>query len=159
MLDTLQLMFDFVVIDTSGSFDDFALTALDHSATIVLVATLDIPSLKSLKLATGTLDVLNFDRATWKFVLNRADAKVGLGIDEFESTVGLKTDHTLESSREVLASVNRGEAVVRAHPGHSNSKAFKALAASLAASLAPKVPAQGTADGRKSTGRLRLRKA
>jgi pilus assembly protein CpaE len=159
LLDTLQLMFDFVVVDTSGSFDDLALTALDHSTTILLVATLDIPSLKSLKLAAGTLDVLNFDRSTWKFVLNRADAKVGLGADEFESTVGLKADHSLESSRDVLAAVNRGEAIVRAHPGHANSKAFKALAASLAASLAPKVPAQGTAEGRKSTGRLRLRKA
>ena len=56
-------MFDFVVVDTSGSFDDFALTALDHAATIVLVATLDIPSLKGLKLAAGTLDLLNFPRS------------------------------------------------------------------------------------------------
>ncbi|WP_322919540.1 AAA family ATPase [Nocardioides renjunii] len=159
LLDTLQLMFDFVVVDTSGSFDDFALTALDHSATIVLVATLDIPSLKGLKLATGTLDLLNFPRETWKFVLNRADAKVGLSVDEFESTVGLKADHSLESAREVLACVNRGEAIVRAHPGHANSKAFKALAASLAAALSPKVPSQGTPEGRKSPGRLRLRKA
>ena len=47
------------------------------SATIVLVATLDIPSLKGLKLATGTLDLLNFARTTWQLVLNRADAKVG----------------------------------------------------------------------------------
>jgi len=159
LLDATQTMYDFVVVDTSGSFDDFALAALDRSATIVLVATLDIPPLKGLKMATGTLDLLNFERSSWKFVLNRADAKVGLSVDEFESTVKLKADHSLESSREVLACVNRGEAIVRAHPNHANSKAFKALAASLAASLAPKVPAQTTAEGRKSTGRLRLRKA
>ena len=55
----------------------------------------------------------------------------------------LKADHSLESSREVLACVNRGEAIVRAHPNHANSKAFKALAVSLAAALSPKVPAPG----------------
>jgi pilus assembly protein CpaE len=158
LLDTLQTMFEFVVVDTSGSFDDFALTALDRSTTIVLVATLDIPALKGLKLATGTLDLLNFERSTWKLVLNRADAKVGLSVDEFESTVGIKADHSLESSREVLASVNRGEPIVRAHPGNANSKALKALAASLVEARAPKVPAQGSAEGRKSGGRLRLRK-
>lgn len=160
LIDVLELMFDFVVVDTSGTFDDYALAALDRTSTIVLVATLDIPALKGLKLATGTLDLLNFARDTWKFVLNRADAKVGLGVDEFESTVGLKADHRLESSREVLASVNRGEAIVRAHPGHANSKALKALASSLASGASPKVPTQGTPEGRKSTGsRLRLRKA
>ena len=90
LLDTAQTMYDFVVVDTSGSFDDFALAALDRSATIVLVATLDIPSLKGLKMATGTLDLLNFERSSWKLVLNRADAKVGLSVDEFESTVKLE---------------------------------------------------------------------
>jgi pilus assembly protein CpaE len=159
LLDTLRAMYDFIVVDTSGSFDDFALASLDRSATIVLVATLDIPSLKGLKLAIGTLDLLNYERGTWKLVLNRADTKVGLSVDEFESTVKLKADHSLESSRDVLACVNRGEAIVRAHPHHANSKSFKALAASLTASLAPKVPAQTTAEGRKPAGRLRLRKA
>ena len=117
-------MFDFIVVDTSGVFDDHALTALDRTDTIVLVGTLDIPALKALKLATGTLDLLNFGRDSWKFVLNRADGKVGLSVGEFESTLGLKADATLVSSREVLAAVNRGEALVKAYPGHANSKAI-----------------------------------
>ncbi len=153
MIDTLKSMFDYVVIDTSGVFDDNALTALDRTNTIILVATLDIPALKGLKLATGTLDLLNFSRDTWKFVLNRADGKVGLTIDEFESTLGLKSDTTLVSSREVLTAVNRGEALVRAYPSHPNSKAIIAFAQSFigANDTAPK--------SRKASGsRLRLRK-
>ena len=104
-------MFDFVVVDTSGVFDDHALAALDRSATIILVGTLDIPALKGLKLATGTLDLLNFPRDSWKL---RAQPGRRQGrphaADEFESTLGLKADHSLVSSREVLAAVNRGEA-------------------------------------------------
>ena len=115
-------------VDTSGVFDDFALTALDRTDTLVLVGTLDIPALKGLKLATQTLDLLNFPREKWRFVLNRADAKVGLSTDEYESTLGLKADCSLVSSREVLAAVNRGEPLVKAYSGHANSKAIKAFA-------------------------------
>ena len=153
MIDTLKSMFDYVVVDTSGVFDDNALTALDRTDTIILVATLDIPALKGLKLATGTLDLLNFPRDTWKFVLNRADGKVGLTVDEFESTLGLKANTTLVSSREVLTAVNRGEALVRAYPSHPNSKAITSLAHSFigVSDTGPK--------GRKASGsRLRLRK-
>lgn len=124
MIETLKGMFDYIVVDTSGVFDDHALTALDRTDSIVLVGTLDIPALKALKLATGTLDLLNFGREKWKFVLNRADGKVGLTVAEFESTLGLKADATLVSSREVLAAVNRGEALVKAYPNHPNSKAI-----------------------------------
>lgn len=157
MLDVLREQFEHVVVDTSGVFDDYALAALDRSDAIVLVATLDIPSLKGLKLATNTLDLLNFPRETWTFVLNRADAKVGLTVDEFESTLGLKADYQLVSSREVLAAVNRGEALVSAFPTHANTKTIKRLAASL--TVVP-TEEESRAGGRKATPkRLRLRRA
>src|SRR6478735_11272305 len=145
-------MVDFVIVDTSGVFDDHALCALDRSDLIVLVGTLDIPSLKALKLATSTLEMLNFPKSTWKFVLNRADGKVGLGADEFEKTLGLKADCSLVSSREVLAAVNRGEALVSAYPNHANTKALVSFAHSIAA-LAHSAEADEKAPSRrKATG-------
>jgi pilus assembly protein CpaE len=161
LLDELRRMVDFVVVDTSGMFDDLALCALDRSDCIVLVGTLDIPSLKALKLATSTLEVLNFPKSTWRFVLNRADGKVGLTVDEFEKTLGLKSDSSLVSSREVLAAVNRGEALVSAYPSHPNTKALVAFSRSVAASIGDTAEAaEGSPTGRKSSGsRLRLRRA
>ena len=154
LLDGLKATFEFVVVDTSGVFDDQALAALDRSDTIILVGTLDIPALKGVKLAASTLDLLNFPRESWAFVLNRADAKVGLSQSEFESTLGLKADTTLVSSREVLAAVNRGEPLVTAFPGNSNSKALTSFAATLAKSHA----AESDATSGRKAGRLRLRK-
>jgi len=161
LLDALRRMVDFVVVDTSGTFDDHALCALDRSDGIVLVGTLDIPSLKALKLATSTLDVLNFPRDTWRFVLNRADGKVGLTSEEYEKTLGLSADCSLVSSREVLAAVNRGEALVSAYPNHPNSKALVAFSKIVADSVAgPNGNSEGTPSNRKSSGsRLRLRRA
>lgn len=156
MLDGLKEMFDHVVVDTSGVFDDQALAALDRSDAIVLVGTLDIPALKGVKLATSTLDLLNFDRGSWSFVLNRADAKVGLTASDFESTLGLRADATLVSSREVLAAVNRGEPLVAAYPGNANSKALVTFASELAAAHAT-ADAETAGAGRRS-GLLRRRK-
>ena len=159
LLDSLRQMVDFVVVDTSGVFDDNALCALDRSDLIVLVGTLDIPSLKALKLATSTLDMLNFPKATWKFVLNRADGKVGLTTDEYEKTLALKADCSLVSSREVLAAVNRGEALVSAYPGHPNSKALVAFSKDVTETLGASVGDEGDPSSRKSSGsRLRLRR-
>jgi pilus assembly protein CpaE len=159
LLDALRRMVDFIVVDTSGVFDDQALCALDRSDLIVLVGTLDIPSLKALKLATSTLEVLNFPKSTWKFVLNRADGKVGLTAEEYEKTLGLKADCSLVSSREVLAAVNRGEALVSAYPGHINSKALVAFATNVTSVLGQPGDGEGSSSSRKSSGsRLRLRR-
>jgi pilus assembly protein CpaE len=159
LLDLLVRVYDYVVVDTSGIFDDVALTALDRTDTLILVGTLDIPALKGLKLAIQTLDLLNFPREKWKFVLNRADAKVGLSIEEYEGTLGLKADCSLVSSREVLTAVNRGEPLVLAYSGHPNSKAIKAFATSIAGAARAAEPGEEP-DGksRSSAGRFRLRK-
>jgi pilus assembly protein CpaE len=133
VLEHLKKTFDFVVVDTSGAFDDYALSAIDHSDVLLLVGTLDIPALKSLKVATDTLDLLNVPRAQWQLVLNRADAKVGLSPSEFEKALDLAINASIPSSLEVPASINRGECIVLANPRHAVSHTINALAASLAA--------------------------
>ena len=92
---------------------------------LVLVGTLDIPALKSLKLATGTLDLLNFPRDRWRLVLNRADSKVGLSGRGVRGDAGPQRHREpRRPSRDVLAAVNRGEPIVRANRGHQVSKAL-----------------------------------
>ncbi|MFC7493412.1 MULTISPECIES: AAA family ATPase [unclassified Nocardioides] len=164
VLDVLMEMFDAVVVDTSGAFDDYALPAIDRSDLLVLVGTLDIPALKSLKLTAGTLDLLNVSRQRWRVLLNRADAKVGLSAKEFAETLGVEVAASVPSSRDVLAAVNRGEAIVRANPGHQVSKILAAFAASLAPDAAPVLhatqPSASAESEPKATTRrgLRLRK-
>jgi pilus assembly protein CpaE len=128
ILQLLKTSFDYVVVDTSPSFDDFVLQAFDHTDLLVLVASLDIPALKNLKVATDTLDLLNMPRTQWRLVLNRADAKVGLSPAEVEKTLDLPIVASIPSSREVPASINRGVLLVRTEPRHSVSTAIKTLA-------------------------------
>jgi len=133
VLRTLAGMFDVVVVDTGGTFDDHAVQSLVHCDLLLLVGTPDIPSLKSLKLATGTLDLLDLPRDRWRLVLNRTDSKAGLAASEFESTLGLAVLVDVPAHRAVLSCVNRAETIVRSHPGHAVAKALRSLAAATGA--------------------------
>ena len=158
VLQILKQLFDIVVVDTSGAFDDCALGALDHTDLLLLVGTLDIPALKSLKLATGTLDLLNVPRSRWRILLNRADPKVGLSVGEFAETLGLPVATSLASSRDVLTAVNRGEVLVRTQRTHPFSKTVVGLARSVVEDLGQSTGPEPTLLRRGGHLRLRSRK-
>ena len=128
VLDLLKQQFDFVVVDTPPAFDDHVLAAFDQSDMVALLATLDIPALKNLKLTLETLDLLNYPRERWRLVLNRADSKVGLAVNEVEKTLKAPIVAQIPSSRDVPASINRGVPIVLDDPRHPVTLAIKAFA-------------------------------
>lgn len=128
VLRILREMFQYVVVDTPPAFTDHVLAAFDESDVLALLATMDIPALKNLKLSLETLDLLNYPRDRWRIILNRADAKVGLAMSEVEKTLRVPISAEIPSSREVPASVNRGVPIVLESPNHPVSQAIKLFA-------------------------------
>jgi pilus assembly protein CpaE len=128
ILDLLRERFEFVVVDTPPAFDDQVLAAFDRSDLIALIATLDIPALKNLKLTLETLELLNYPREKWAVVLNRADSKVGLAMNEVEKTLKVPISAQIPSSRDVPASINRGTPIVLDDAKHPVSLAIKQFA-------------------------------
>jgi pilus assembly protein CpaE len=128
ILEVLRDHFDYVIVDTPPAFDDHVLTAFDLSDVVALIATLDIPALKNLKLTLETMDLLNYPRDRWRIVLNRADSKVGLAIHEVEKSLRTPTAGQIPSSRDVPAAINRGVPIVLDDPRHSVSLAIKHFA-------------------------------
>jgi pilus assembly protein CpaE len=135
ILDILKDRFDYVVVDTPPAFDDQVLAAFDRSDVIALIATLDIPALKNLKLTLETLDLLNYPRERWLVVLNRADSKVGLALNEVEKTLRVPIAAQIPSSRDVPASINRGVPIVLDDPKHAVTLAIKSFAEQNVAAL------------------------
>ena len=128
ILAVLKRNFDVVVVDSPPAFTDHVLAALDESDVIALLTTLDIPALKNLKLSLEALDLLNYPRDRWRVVLNRADSKVGLVMNEVEKTLRVPIAVEIPSSRAVPASVNRGIPIVLDDPGHPVSQAIRQFA-------------------------------
>ena len=128
VLDLLRDRFDYIVVDTPPAFDDHVLAAFDRSDIVALIATLDIPALKNLKLTLETLELLNYPRERWRVVINRADSKVGLALSEVEKTLRAPISAQVASSRDVPASINRGVPIVLDDPKHPVSAAIRAFA-------------------------------
>ncbi len=136
ILVVLKQNFDYVIVDTSPAFDEHVLQAFDETDDLLLVATLDVPTLKNVKIAAETLDLLNFPKSRRRLILNRADDKVGLSADKVESTLDMKIQAQIPTSSEVANATNSGEPIMASNPRHPVSHAIESLANELAGSSA-----------------------
>src|SRR5262245_5152394 len=155
LLRMLRRMFGVVIIDTPAAFSDQVLAAFDATDFFLLIATLDIPALKNLKLTLETMDLLNYPRDRWRVVLNRADSKVGLTVPEAERALHTTISAQIPSSRSVPISVNRGVALVHDDPTHPVSQEIRRLADGIT-TLIPEIP-QHVAGSAGRRGFLRRR--
>ena len=118
-----------IVIDTPSYFDDKSCSTLIEDADdILLVAGMDIPNIKNVKIGLQTLRLLNTPMEKLRLILNRANSKVRLDASEVERTLGIKADALIPSDIVVPQAVNRGEPVVYSAPRSNVAKAFEQLA-------------------------------
>lgn len=153
ILELLREHFDYVIVDTPPAFDDQVLAAFDLSDVVALIATLDIPALKNLKLTLETMNLLNYPRDRWRIVLNRADSKVGLATSEVEKTLRTPISAQIPSSRDVPAAINRGVPIVLDDPRHPVSQAIRGFAEKgIVGAAAPNGGGGAAAEGVVPTG-------
>ncbi|MCK5567636.1 MAG: P-loop NTPase [Actinomycetia bacterium] len=135
IVDMLSKISDFVIIDTPSGFSDNVLTLLDEMDYICMVAGMDVPSIKNLKIILQVLDQLKFQKEKIIIILNRADSKVGITLDEIEDTLKRKIDITIPSNKIVPLTVNRGVPVILEAPHSAVSRSIKKLSSLLQANL------------------------
>jgi pilus assembly protein CpaE len=124
VLKALRESFDYIVVDTAPAFDEQTLTALDETDECVIIATLDVPTLKNVKVALETLEMLDIARDHRHLLLNRADDNVGLGAERVESILGMPVASMVETSMDIAAATNAGQPIMIANPSHSFSKSL-----------------------------------
>jgi pilus assembly protein CpaE len=127
VLPLLAQDFDYVIVDTAAGLDECTLAAIECATDLLLVSSLDVTSIRSLRKALDTLDTLGVD-AERRFVLNRADAKVGLTPSDAEEAVGMKISCSIPSSREIPLSLNLGTPVTVSEPRAAVAKQMQQLA-------------------------------
>jgi pilus assembly protein CpaE len=150
VIHLLQDMFPLIIVDTPAMFTDQVLAALDASDLIILVGSMDVPSLKNLRLAMRTLQQLGHPDAKIRIVLNRADSKVGLRMNEVEKLLGTKIDVAMPSSRDAAWSINQGSPLA---VSNTRSPIVRAIEKLLPWVLPPAV----RTDRRRDTARTRRR--
>jgi pilus assembly protein CpaE len=137
ILKLLRSAFDYVVIDTPPAFSEPVLGAFDESDWLVMLATLDVPSVKNLKLTLQTMELLHFPKNRIRVVVNRADSKVGLRLPDVEKLLSSSVDATIPSSRSVPLSVNKGSPIMLEEPKGPVAESIRRVAALVAEGQPP----------------------
>ena len=128
IVEMLRSFCSYVIVDTPAYFNDVVLGLVEVSDKVMLIAGMDIPNIKNVKIGLQTLRLLNTPMEKLLLVLNRANSKVKLDIGEVERTLQIKADVLIPSDVVVPQSVNKGEPVVLHSPKSGVSKSIQGLA-------------------------------
>ncbi|HEX5094408.1 MAG TPA: P-loop NTPase, partial [Acidimicrobiia bacterium] len=126
-IELLSQVFRYVVVDTAAGLDDVALTAMERASDLVVVCGTDVASARGARKELEAFNMLGLTTQRRIFVLNRADARVGLNVRDIESTVGMSVDFSIPSSRAVPLSMNQGTPLLDMDARTPVSKAFSDL--------------------------------
>ncbi len=127
VIPLLAQNFDFVIVDTAAGLDDRTLAALEWATDLLLVSSLDVTSIRSLRTARNALQHIGVAAEPW-LILNRADSKVGLDPSDAEDVMEMKIACSIPSSREIPFSLNLGTPVVLSEPKSAVAKQLRSVA-------------------------------
>ena len=122
----------YTVIDLPSALTDQSLAIMDAADTVLVLAALEITSIKNVRLFMEVADQLNYDRSKLRLVINRADATQGIRINDVEASIRRSVDATVASDwRLTEHAVNRGVPFVVSHPDSAVSRDVVKLARTL----------------------------
>src|SRR3990172_8312267 len=109
VVERLRAENDLVVVDCPSSFNDATLGILDSADLILTLLSLEITSIKNMRLFLEVAEQLGYGAGKIRLVLNRADSTLGIRVADVEHSIGRKVDHTIVSDgRSVVYALNRG---------------------------------------------------
>jgi pilus assembly protein CpaE len=133
VIEAARAAYDYVVVDTPPSLNEIVLAAFDQSQSLVVMATMDVPSLKNLTVFLSTLERLKVPAEDVSLVLNKAEDGTGIELAQVERLFPQGFSCVLPYAREVSRSINLGMPVVFSEPGAAVSQRFVEGAARLVA--------------------------
>jgi pilus assembly protein CpaE len=134
VLELLRERYAYIVVDTWPSFQEQVITMLDVADVILTLMTLEITSLKNVRVFMEVVEKLGYDEAKVQLVANRNDSSGGIKASDVEASLGRKIPHTIVSDgRTLVLAVNRGVPFVISHRDSQVAKDIFALAQKIAA--------------------------
>jgi pilus assembly protein CpaE len=109
VLQRLRQDHELVIVDCPSTFNEPTLAVLDEADMILTLLSLEITSVKNMRLFLEVSEQLGYTADKIRLVLNRADSTLGIRVADVEHSIGRKVDHTIVSDgRSVVYALNRG---------------------------------------------------
>jgi pilus assembly protein CpaE len=151
VLEALRRGHDLVIVDCTSWFNDTTLAILDAADAILTMLSLEITSIKNMRLFLEVAEQLGYDEGKVKLVLNRADSSLGIRVSDVESSIGRKVDHTIVSDgRSVVYALNRGVPFFLSNREAQVSQDILRLAEAVAGERAPALRQESKTAAKKS---------
>ncbi|MBF0408784.1 MAG: response regulator [Candidatus Riflebacteria bacterium] len=148
IIDALVTTYQFIIIDTPPKIAEMELAFLDKTDFVMLLATLEISSLKNTKICLKTFSDISFDTAKIKLILNKDIPNVGISPKDIEEGLQIPMYAVVPMDSETAQkALNTGEPFVGKFPASSLARAVEDIATKLLPNDAP--PKQP--DGKSST--------
>jgi pilus assembly protein CpaE len=127
ILESIKKSYQYTFIDSPSFIDEVGLTALEKSSKILLVSTLDLPTIKNVKKGIDILKSLSLLSKT-KLILNRSSGVAGIEPLDLERALDMKIQSNVPSDGKlVVASLNQGVPVVKLNNRAQISKSLVEL--------------------------------
>jgi pilus assembly protein CpaE len=137
ILVELAANFDYVIVDTWPSFADVVLTAMDLADTILLLMTMEMTTIRDVKLYLEVVEKLNYPQEKVKLILNRAGSAGGIKVEAVEETLRYKVMVGLSNDGgAMMMAVNQGVPLVISAREHAFSRDVYRLARLLTSTAA-----------------------
>lgn len=125
----LSTMFDYVVIDIGRQLDDRTVEVLELSDSIMLISSLDLPTVRNTVCFAGILTRLTIDREKVHVIINRYQKRSRLSLEDVEAMVDRRVFWSIPNDYEpVSMGIDRGVPAVQHAPRSKVAKSYLDLA-------------------------------
>jgi pilus assembly protein CpaE len=131
VVNLLAQTYDYVILDTPGTFNDIVARALELATLVLLVATVDMASLKDTLLAIDMLRSWNFPQDKVRLIINATNEATNVQPQEIKRMLGREVFWSIPYDRNISTSTQLGMPVVVAKPSTKASESLVELAYAL----------------------------
>ena len=129
VIEHLQGLFDYVIVDTTSMFSELNLMLLDISTIVTYLGVVDfLPTIKNMKIGSDTLRTLGYADKKIRLVLNRSNAKTRIGIEDVQKLLKQEFYYVIPNDFQAASqSIIDGKPLVLEHQDIALSDAIRGL--------------------------------
>lgn len=132
LLNVLKEIFAYIIIDTTSSFDERTITALNNSDIILHPMIINMPAIRNTQRCFDAFKKLNYHQDKIKIIANRVMENDEIKIDDVEKTLNQKVYFKIPNNYSaIIGAINKGYAVSEINSSSNIAKSFGKLAALL----------------------------
>jgi len=136
-------LFDYVILDTPGAFNDIVGTALEGATQVLLVTSVDMASIKDTAFVLDLLESEGFPRERVYLTVNHANGANAIRADDVSRVLRTPVFWEVPHDDAVVAASQLGKPVGRAKPKAKASRSLVGLATKLSGAPEPAVKRRG----------------